>query len=280
MSDDRLPDDDDLKAAFRSVRDAYDGTNAEANATLHRALFRTRAGARRGRLTRWVVVPIAAAPAATTAWAGMSGKLTPAVESVLESLRPERTPPAPAPAPAPTTAAALPSEPASTASPAEGAQLEAPSAAAPAVPLAVVAPPPAAPPVVAPRSGSSDPAPSPLPAAAPVDPPHGGEPAPAAPSAHAPDPYAGLFAEAHRLHFIDRDPARALAAWDRYLAAAPEGRFAPEARYNRALALVRLGRHAEARAELAPFARGAYGSYRRDEAKALLDALARDASAP
>ncbi|MBX3223183.1 MAG: hypothetical protein KF795_21910, partial [Labilithrix sp.] len=103
-------------------------------------------------------------------------------------------------------------------------------------------------------------------------------PRPPAPSASAPDPHAALFAEAHRLHFTERDPARALAAWDRYLAAAPDGRFAPEARYNRALALVRLGRLVEAKPELRAFASGAYGDYRRDEAKALLDALARDGS--
>ncbi|MBX3211621.1 MAG: hypothetical protein KF850_06280 [Labilithrix sp.] len=101
-----------------------------------------------------------------------------------------------------------------------------------------------------------------------------------APAISAPDPHAALFAEAHRLHFSERAPARALAAWDRYLAVAPEGRFAPEARYNRALALVRLGRHVEAMPELAAFASGAHGSYRRDDAKALLDALARDASPP
>ena len=64
------------------------------------------------------------------------------------------------------------------------------------------------------------------------------------------DPNATLFAEAHRLHFTEHDPARAVAAWDRYLAAAPRGKFAHEARYNRALALVRVGRHAEAKQEL------------------------------
>jgi hypothetical protein len=87
-----------------------------------------------------------------------------------------------------------------------------------------------------------------------------------------------LFAEANRLHFIDKDPARALVAWDRYLAAAPNGRFAPEAHYNRALTLIRLGRKTEAASELSAFASGAYGSYRHDEARALLDAIARDAA--
>jgi hypothetical protein len=101
-----------------------------------------------------------------------------------------------------------------------------------------------------------------------------------APVASASDPHAALFAEAHRLHFTERDPARALAAWDRYLDAAPAGRFAPEARYNRALALVRLGRRVEAQKELAVFANGMYGDYRREEARALLDALARDAARP
>jgi hypothetical protein len=82
-----------------------------------------------------------------------------------------------------------------------------------------------------------------------------------------------LYAAAHRAHFVDRDPAAALRAWDTYLAVAPSGPFAPEARYNRALALVRLGRRAEARDALAPFAAGAFGGYRATEARALLGAL-------
>lgn len=90
------------------------------------------------------------------------------------------------------------------------------------------------------------------------------------------DPNAALFAEAHRRHFVERDPHRALAAWDRYLAAAPNGRFVPEARYNRALTLVRMGRNVEAKRGLELFANGMYGPYRQDEAHALLDALDRD----
>jgi hypothetical protein len=86
---------------------------------------------------------------------------------------------------------------------------------------------------------------------------------------------ARLYAEAHRAHFVDRDPEAALRAWDAYLAAAANGPLAPEARYNRALTLVRLDRLAEARAALAPFASGAYGGYRAQEARAILDALSR-----
>jgi RNA polymerase sigma-70 factor, ECF subfamily len=82
-----------------------------------------------------------------------------------------------------------------------------------------------------------------------------------------------LYEAAHEAHFVARDPARALAAWDAYLAAFPSGRFAPEAKYNRALSLLRLGRRDEAKEALAPFADGAYGDYRKREAKKLFDAL-------
>lgn len=81
------------------------------------------------------------------------------------------------------------------------------------------------------------------------------------------------YEAAHALHFEARSPAAAIEAWDAYLTEYPHGRFAPEARYNRALCLVRIGRRAEARVALAPFADGAPGSYRQHEARLLLDAL-------
>jgi hypothetical protein len=89
------------------------------------------------------------------------------------------------------------------------------------------------------------------------------------------DPGHELYRAAHRAHFGERDPARALASWDEYLAQARGGRFALEARYNRALCLVRLKRNEDARRALEPFARGDHGSYRRDEATRLLEALSR-----
>jgi hypothetical protein len=94
------------------------------------------------------------------------------------------------------------------------------------------------------------------------------EPAPVA-------PVEALYRKAHELHFHGGDHAEALAAWDAYLAAEPSGRFAVEARYNRALLLVRLGRFAEARTALEPFARGSVepAGYRQREATMLIDRL-------
>jgi hypothetical protein len=101
-------------------------------------------------------------------------------------------------------------------------------------------------------------------------------------SARAPSPAAAstaatndLYAAAHRAHFVDRNPAAALAAWDAYLRVAPRGALAPEARYNRALCLVRLGRRDEAIAALGPFASGGNGGYRQREAAELIETLGR-----
>jgi hypothetical protein len=84
-----------------------------------------------------------------------------------------------------------------------------------------------------------------------------------------------LFRAAHDLHFKQRDTTAALAAWDAYLATAPAGKLVVEARYNRALALVRLGKQAEAIAALEPFARGEVlpAGYRQQPARELLRAL-------
>lgn len=60
------------------------------------------------------------------------------------------------------------------------------------------------------------------------------------------------------------------AAWDRYLAAFPRGRFAPEARWSRAVALASEGRSMEARTALETFASEPNG-YRAAEARRLLE---------
>jgi hypothetical protein len=101
-------------------------------------------------------------------------------------------------------------------------------------------------------------------------------PAPA-PQERAPDRAETLYERAHELHFRGDAPAAALAAWDTYLAAAPRGTFAIEARYNRALCLVKLGRLAEARTALEPFARGTVepAGYRQSEAARLIERIDR-----
>jgi TolA-binding protein len=80
-----------------------------------------------------------------------------------------------------------------------------------------------------------------------------------------------VYARAHEAHFVANDPHAALVAWNRYLATYPRGTFVLEARYNRALCLLRLGRSDEGVTALRPFADGAYGSYRRQEATTLID---------
>ncbi|HEY6555818.1 MAG TPA: hypothetical protein VI072_01040 [Polyangiaceae bacterium] len=87
------------------------------------------------------------------------------------------------------------------------------------------------------------------------------------------DPELDLYRSAHALHFSGADPRAALAAWDAYLARAPRGRFALEARYNRAICLARLGQTSAAESALEPFASGEHGEYRKESARALRDAL-------
>ena len=71
------------------------------------------------------------------------------------------------------------------------------------------------------------------------------------------DPTLVLYRNAHEVHFGGGSPAEAMRLWDAYLVASPGGTFAPEAAFNRAICLLRLGRTAQAREALAPFASGA-----------------------
>lgn len=57
-----------------------------------------------------------------------------------------------------------------------------------------------------------------------------------------------LFEEANRAHFTAHDYAQAVAAWARFLEAYPDAPLADDARYNRVVALFKLGRLAEAEA--------------------------------
>jgi hypothetical protein len=87
------------------------------------------------------------------------------------------------------------------------------------------------------------------------------------------EPEFAAFRHAYDLHFSGVDPRAAIQAFADYLAAYPEGRFVPEARYNTALDWLKLGDKARARQLLEPFARGDYDGYRRDEAARLLEAV-------
>lgn len=125
---------------------------------------------------------------------------------------------------------------------------------------------------VEPTSSTPEPPPS-AEAAPPPAPPRAAVPAKPSEPESRPEPHLQLYRAAHEAHFRDRDFATALAGWDSYLLRAPSGSFAMEARYNRAIALVRLGRSAAARAALEPFAEGRHGGYRQADARKLLDAM-------
>ncbi len=120
--------------------------------------------------------------------------------------------------------------------------------------------------------------PEPAPVVVPVVPP---EPPPmrrpVAVAPRAPSPPAGpdpeeIYGRAHRAQFALHDYVAALAFWDAYLATG-RGSLVLEARWNRAIALVRLGRREAAIGALAPFAAGENEGYRQEEAQALLRVL-------
>lgn len=213
--------------------DAHRFTRARVMASLHQGTVK-----RRTRLA--FVLPIAATFIATSAWGVSSGRAVVWIEEIR-------------------TVFGFPSEPTP---PPEAPKAKAPKKAARALeakqkPVEEL---PAIPPPPAPEETAKS-VPERVPLAA-----------SAAPDAGL-DAELELYRTAHRAHFSERDSAAALAGWDAYLSKAPKGRFVLEARYNRALCLVRLDRKAEARKALEPFARGAFGDYRKREANELLEVL-------
>jgi hypothetical protein len=270
--------DEELERSIRALREEGDRTAPQARLTRERILAELRPRARRRRAI-WMI-PLAAVLAGSTVLAA-TGRLPQAFHAAARALGLEArddelkkdapraarsTPPAAAPSagvskePAPPPAAAEPTndEVRSATAPADaGPAKHAARRAAHAVPSA---------------SGAA------LPQAAPAEPAHGettGGAPPAGTAGAAQDDQGtlALYRRARQLHFVEQIPAAALAAWDAYLAAEPRGPLSVDARYSRALCLVRLGRKQEARAALEPFAAGNYGSYRQTEARALLDAL-------
>ncbi len=267
--------DDLLRRAAQALREESENGDAGERFTRARVMAGLQQNAGRRRLRLAFALPLAACFAAATAF-GMKGQTTRIWHEVTEALGITHTEQAPR---TKTNAA-----PRSTAKPVEKpTPVEAPAVEAPTVEATTAPEPPPPTPVEAARAAPSAvhaprlernapsaavaPTSSAEPAPAPVDPP------PNPPEAT--DPAHELYRVAHQAHFVEHDFASALRAWDAYLAAAPNGRFAPEARYNRALCLVRLGRKDDAERALRPFADGSYGTYRRDEAKALIEALQR-----
>jgi hypothetical protein len=260
--------DDVLARATRALRAETNGDDAGARFTRSRIMASVH-DERVKRRTRWAfLLPIAATFVAASAYGAATGKTREAFEVVVRALGVHRSAP-----PVPTATAPRARERAKAATPAE----PPPVAAAPAV-LEVPTPPepvtlPVAP--VAPVSAPRAPAPA---AKVAVGPNPASAVAPSSTSlpgvgGAAADPTFELYRTAHQTHFVERDYARALESWDAYLRAAPNGSLVPEARYNRALCLVRLHRNDEARVALTPFAEGRYGTYRRADAEKLISAL-------
>lgn len=245
--------DDLLESAARALRESADDgvdpsfTRARVMASLHQGKVK-----RRTRLA--FVLPLAACLVAGTAWGAATGRLPAVFHAIGQMVSYTKEPPAkslrsdakPAPAPATNVELAPPTE-------------------VPAAPPPEVEPAPpaaAAQAVAAPSVRAIEPASAPSSSAKPAS------------SAAFADRDGDLYRLAHEAHFTSHDYARALTGWDAYLHAAPSGRLATEARFNRALCLLRLGREDEAKRALQPFALGVFG-YRQSEAKALLDELSR-----
>lgn len=79
------------------------------------------------------------------------------------------------------------------------------------------------------------------------------------------------YERAHRLHFHSNETRRALSAWLAYLSRYPQGSFANEATFNRAVCLAKLGDREGAVDALLPLARG--NTSRASAARRLLEAL-------
>lgn len=226
----------DAAIAAAGARDVFVPVDAPVDPTWSRIARDVRRGRERRRLAAVIAVQLAIGLGAVGVWAAVSKRLTPVV------------PPA------------APVQPACEPPPARHRS------------LAVAAP------AVEPSAPESEPAPAPRRSAPPRAVAQLDSNPPAAAAAtragRAEADAAALYRDAHELHFVRRDFARALAAWDRYLLTS--GTLAIEARYNRAIALAHLGRRDEAVAALRPFADGELGSYRQAAARALIDKLRSD----
>lgn len=281
-------DNDLLERATRALRATPPPSEDELLAAKQRLLAaqRTATKSSRARTLRWVL-PLAAMLAAGSAFAAVPGSFERVAEAVTSLLAPqpvashkakhkarparssEAPRPTPAPAPLPTPAVVPEAEP--EAEPVVQQAVDNGAAEAEAESRRArderrrrrEA-----------RATKTEPAvPEPSPNAVAVEPARV-EPAPAPAPEPAHDRDLALYRQAHEKHFRARDFSAALRAWNAYLSAFPGGTFAVEARYNRAICLVRLEQKVEARRALLPFANGEVArGYRQAEATKLLKAL-------
>jgi len=268
-----MNDSDVLRRAAAVLRSAHDGRREGSGFTRARVLT-TLAERRRPRRRRWLVLgPLGTLLLVGSAWAQSSGSWPQVWQAVASVLRIETSVSAP-----PRGIVARQVAP----------HVPRPSAAAPEEPAKpdVVDPEPNPPDVSA-----SSPMPAPLPspmAATPAHPPRAkasrpargaAPPEPSRPEPAAADPELGQFRAAHELQ-VQGQRRAAIDAYAAYLRAYPQGKFVPEARYNTALDWIKLGDIGAARAGLVPFADGAYGGYRQQEARELLEALGSQNESP
>jgi hypothetical protein len=252
---------DPLDRAARALREVHDGASPAAASTRSRILGVTALRRRRRRVFAAVWMPLAAVLVVSSAWAAVTGRI-PRLVAILRGAPATTTTTRAATAGGETAEARIPDAPRPTPTALPPETLGPAASASASVPAAsAIASAPA--PSIARTAVSASTAPT---ATTPST-------TTASSGRARRDLEESLYSAAHQAHFVARDPAAALRAWDAYLTAFPDGRFSPEARYNRALALVRLGRVDEARAALAPFADGRSDGYRQTEARALLDAL-------
>ena len=180
-----------LAEATRALREAHENPVDGARFTRSRLMASLDQARVRRRTRLAFVIPIAACFVTLSAWGAANGKLPALVKAAASVLGFESAPPVrPDPTARPRAAVARPAPPPRETAPAE---IAPPLAAAPAEEAA----PPAVPIAPAPERRRA-------PALAPS----------------ATDPTHDLYRVAHRAHFVDQNPAAALAAWDAYLGAA------------------------------------------------------------
>lgn len=292
----------DLDDLVQALRSEHSGASERAPATRSRVMVSLHESKHRRR-RRWSFgIPLAAVLVGSTAWAGASGHLGPSARAAVESVAawlgateaaPPAAPSAPpagqrasaeqlaAPAAVDPTAADIPETDTPEAEPAAPETPTTP-------PVAALAPPDASPdarhalratPHASPSAAGSaagrpqQQATGTQATATQATLPRPAPPAEAAPPAPAADPHLIHYREAHDAQFAQGDCAAAVAGYERYLREAPKGALVPEARFHRAVCLVRLGRHEQAERALRPFAEGRYGAYRQEDAQKLLNAL-------